>query len=40
MNTVLNYAKDIYVAEQCEIIEFPYVVKNNKQEKLDYINNR
>ena len=40
MNTVLNYAKDIYVSEDCDIIEFPYVVKNNKQEQLDRINNR
>lgn len=40
MNAVLGYAKDIYVSgDHMEIIELPYVVKNNKEEMLEYIKN-
>lgn len=40
MDAALKYAKDIYVSGNAlEIIELPYTIQNNKQEKIDYIRN-
>ena len=39
MTVALGYAKDIYIAEQNDIIMFPYTVKNNK-DRFDFIKNR
>ncbi|MBP3333269.1 MAG: MBL fold metallo-hydrolase [Clostridia bacterium] len=40
MNTALGYAKDVYVSgDAMEIIELPYVIKNNKEEVLEYAAN-
>lgn len=40
MEAALSYAKDMYVSDsQGEVITLPYVIKNNKEEVLEYIEN-